>query len=241
MKKFLLSLVLSTFIFQLSSLSASADRVCQPIYGGGESCLQVGPLAINKMVSHPQTGSFVENVINDAKFAPDQPISFQITVINTGQTSLSKVTVRDILPVQVVFVSGPGSFDGNNRTIAFDLINMAPNESRTQTITAKVVPGGQLGEGTICPVNQATATFEGQTSADNAQFCIVKPVAGVAVTPLPGKGAPAVPPVTKGGLKVFPPPKVVETPPTGPEALGLLALIPTGALGAYLKKKASQL
>ena len=60
-----------------------------------------------------------------------------------------------------------------------------------------------------------------QQSSDNSQFCIQKPVLGE----------------TKGGLKVFPAPSVTTTPPTGPEMLPLIGLIPTGVLGFILRKK----
>ena len=42
---------------------------------------------------------------------------------------------------------------------------------------------------------------------------------------------------TKGGLPVYEPTKADVTPPTGPEALALVTLIPAAALGFYLRKK----
>ncbi|MCL5746958.1 MAG: hypothetical protein M1277_01605, partial [Patescibacteria group bacterium] len=42
---------------------------------------------------------------------------------------------------------------------------------------------------------------------------------------------------TKGGLTVLPAPKIVATPSTGPEALPLLALLPTGFIGFLIRKK----
>lgn len=44
---------------------------------------------------------------------------------------------------------------------------------------------------------------------------------------------------TKGGQAVYPAPSINTTPSTGPEALILFALGPIGALGVFLKKKAT--
>lgn len=45
------------------------------------------------------------------------------------------------------------------------------------------------------------------------------------------------PPTTKGGLPVDTPPPATQTPGTGPEALGLLSLIPAAAAGIFLRRK----
>lgn len=42
---------------------------------------------------------------------------------------------------------------------------------------------------------------------------------------------------TKGGLPVYSPTPATETPGTGPEAFGLISLIPAAAAGLYLRKK----
>lgn len=225
--------VLSVFYFVLA-FSASADTVCQPIYGGGQTCVQQGKIVINKTVQNPSNGAFVDNLgVNDPKHSPDQTVTFQLTVTNTGDTTLSKITVKDIFPQFVSFVSGPGNFDSNTKVLTFDVANLATNESRTFTITGKVAGSGDLpsDQGITCVVNQSTAVSDSQTSQDNAQFCIQKQVLGAAPTV-------SVPTTTKGGLKVFPAPQVTTTPPTGPEMLSLIGLIPTGALGFFLRKKA---
>lgn len=42
---------------------------------------------------------------------------------------------------------------------------------------------------------------------------------------------------TKGGLPVYAPAQATNTPGTGPEALGLLSLIPAAAAGIFLRRK----
>ncbi|MEK7573264.1 MAG: DUF11 domain-containing protein [Patescibacteria group bacterium] len=230
MKKLLL-ISLMTGIMSLSSAGiTNADTSCQPIYGGGETCVQVGNLSVNKTVKNPSTGAFVDNLnINDPKYSPTSAVDFQITVTNTGSGNISSIEVKDTLPSYVTFVSGPGSFDGNTKVLTFTVNNLGAGQSQTFNVSAKVVDQGSLpaDQGVTCVVNQASATSnDNKQSSDNSQFCIEKPT------------QPA--PTTKGGLKVFPAPKVVSTPATGPEMLPLIGLIPSGVLGLFLRKKTSK-
>jgi len=224
-KIFLSILTLAIFAFMAFAQGVRADTACQPIYGGGQTCVQVGNVVINKTIKNPQTGSFVDNLnINDPKFAPASSVTFNITVTNTGGSTINKTTVKDTLPQFVSFVSGPGSFDSNTKVLTFDVGNLTAGESKTFTVTAKTADQGQIpsDQGITCVVNQVMATSDnGQQSSDNSQFCIQKPVLGE----------------TKGGLKVFPAPAITTTPATGPEMLPLIGLIPSGALGFLLRKK----
>lgn len=229
MKKIIFTSFL-TIAFLLFASNAKADVSCQPIYGGGQTCVQTGNLLLTKTVLNPQTNTMVANLgVNDPKYSPDFITTFQLTITNTGSGMISHVDIKDIMPQFVNFTVGPGNFDSNSSTLSFGLDNLNPGESRVFTIMGKVVPASQLpgDKSVVCVVNQATATTaDGLMSQANSQFCIQK----VTVTPTPV-------PMTKGGLKVFPAPQVTTTPPTGPEMLPLIGLIPTGLLGAFLKRK----
>lgn len=222
-----LAIGLATFTIVSTSVALGAGNVsCQPIYGGGQVCVQAGNVSINKKVSDPKDpNKFNDNISPDNPFAPNQPITFQLFVTNVGDQALPRVTVRDVFPQFVEFVSGDGNFDTSTRTVTATLDNLAPKETRKLTINAKIVGANQLTKDTVCVVNEAIAQVNGQVSKDIAQFCIAKQ----AVAPQP---------VTKGGLKVLPPPQVTVTPPTGPEMLALVGLIPTGVLGFFLRKSA---
>lgn len=228
-KNVILTIFLSATFLLLAS-SARADTSCQPIYGGGQTCVQTGNLLLTKTVLNPQTNTMVANLgVNDPKYSPDFITTFQLTVKNTGSGTISHIDVKDIFPQFVNFTGGQGNFDANTKIFSFGLDNLNPGESRVFTITGKVVPANQLpgDKSVVCVVNQATATTaDGLMSQSNSQFCIEK----VTITPTPV-------PTTKGGLKVFPAPQVTTTPPTGPEMLPLIGLIPTGILGAFLKRK----
>ena len=225
--KILSFLVLASTFYLLSSAAASAAVSCQPIYGGGQTCVQIGEVRIDKKIENPKTKA-LEDKLESAKatFTPDQTVTFKIIITNTGSASVAKVTVQDIFPQFVQFLAGPGNFDNNSKVLTFDILNLASNESRDFVLSAKVGSLGQLpiGEAIVCVVNQANALIDNSVvSSDNVEFCIEKKA--------------EVLPATKGGLKVLPPQKVTATPSTGPEALALIALIPTGLAGYFLRKR----
>lgn len=221
-KKLLILLLVTTSYLILSPSLSYAGFSCQPIYGGGQTCVSIGGVAVNKTVINPQTGKMVDSLgINDPKFSAEYIVTFQIALTNTGDSQIGHIDVRDVLPQFVNFNAGPGNFDPNNKTLTFGVDNLAPNETRVFTLVGKVVEISKLPQNVVCVVNQVTAaTKEEQISQDNSQFCIEKKV-----------------PVTKGGFPVFPAPTITITPPTGPESLALFSLVPTGVLGWFLRKK----
>ncbi len=223
MKNQIFAITLSTLSFLTAASVVMADGTCQTPYGGQESCTSTNIL-INKTVQNPQTNAFVDNLgVNDPKYNPSQTVNFQLAITNTGTATLDKTTVQDTFPQFVSFVAGPGTM--SNNVLTFEADNLLPNETRTFTVTGKTADASTLpADATItCVVNQATATASnGQTNQDTAQLCIEKP--GVTTT--------------KGGLTVQSlPKKTFSAPATGPEALPLLALIPTGFIGTFLRKR----
>lgn len=75
----------------------------------------------------------------------------------------------------------------------------------------------------------------GEIECEATVSATAKPTA----TPRPGQTATTTSGqgTTKGGLAVQEPTNVKQTPATGPEILGLAALIPAAAAGFYLRKK----
>lgn len=236
LKKFLIFIAFSIFstigFIQFSTAVNAAGYAipCQPVYGGGQNCPQAGNILINKKVANPKTNAFIENLsIKDPHFAPNQTVSFQIIVMNSGQSPLAKITVKDVFPQFVNFTQGNGSFDQKKRTLSFDVNNLAPNESRFFTIIGRVTNVSSLPQDktVTCVVNQASASSSdnpSQASISSSQLCIERTL-------------PPAPQTTKGGLPVFPAPSTQNTPSTGPEALPFLLLIPTAATGIFLRKK----
>lgn len=215
------------------AIASYGSESCQPIYGGGETCISTDKVLIDKKVMNPASSTkggtevFVDNLsVNDYKYSADQIVKFQLTVTNTSDKTLSEVSVSDILPSYVSFVKGLGSYDEKSRTVSFKVNNLNPDESRKYTIEVKTTSNNSLpsGQGVVCVVNQAMARVSNVESRDNSQFCIEKTTT-----------------TTKGGLPVMDAPKgMTKTPATGPEMLALFGLIPAGLSGMYLRRKASK-
>lgn len=200
---------------------------CQPIYGGGQTCVVTDKVVLNKTVRNPQTGKYVDNLsLSDPRYLGGQSVSFQLTVTNTGNTKLASVDVSDTLPNYIEKVSGPGSYDSNSKTLSFRVQNLDVNESRTFTVAGTIVDSTKLpmNQGVTCLVNQAVARADKQESRDNSQFCVEKQSQAT----------------TKGGLPVMQAPAMAQTPSTGPEMLSLVGLIPAGLGGLFLRRKASK-
>lgn len=232
MNKYITTSILAYFLLAASPVNASGTSAggnpCQPIYGGGQTCVTEN-LLLDKKVQNPKTNSFVDSLgVNDPKYQPATHVTFQLIVKNTGDATLEKTIVKDTFPQYVDFASAPGKFDSKTHTLTFEVNDLKKGESRTFTLVGRIVAAANLptNQGVTCVVNQASATSNNKMSQDNAQFCIQKDVL-----------AAKIPTETKGGLKVFEKPEVKTTPPTGPEMITLIGLIPAGLSGLMLRRK----
>jgi len=200
---------------------AFADISCQPIYGGGETCIVSPNISINKEVLNPKTNKMVENLsVNDPKYHPEWIVNFKLTVTNTGKSVIKNIDVKDIFPQYITFSTGPGKFDKETKTLSFKIESLEPNEIRTFVLVGRVVPTDKLPQGVVCIVNRVVVSSNAEDQAsDNTQLCIENKVVEV-----PEKGFP-----------VFPAPTITETPPTGATAIPLIVLAAVGLLGYGLK------
>jgi uncharacterized repeat protein (TIGR01451 family) len=222
----------SIFNFQFSK-RVFADTSCEPIYGGGQSCIISSDIAIDKKVLNPKTNKLVDNLnINDPKYFPGFIANFTLTITNTSNSTIDNITVKDMFPQYVSFGSGPGAFNKKTKTLSFNIKNLKSKESKTFTVTGRIAKMDQISidqGAVVCVVNQANATSQNNNfSQDNSQFCIQK-----STSPTPQD--------TKGGFPVLSPSPIKTTPATGPGTLSLIALLPTGLLGWYLRKKSKSL
>ena len=217
MKKLLFSLLLLSFA---SVLPGKAYADCTQIYGGGQTCSTSFSFSLQKFVQVPGLSNFVNNLsINDPKFSMSQTANFQLIVTNTGSQNISSVTIVDTFPQFVSFVAGPGSFNNSNNTLTFVVNNLNVGQSQTFNLSGKIA-SANVPQGITCVVNQASGTDNnGDTNTASSQLCIQN-VVNVIPTPV-----------------LLPVPQVKTTPPTGPEMLPLLALIPGGLAGLFLRKK----
>lgn len=154
-----------------------ANGGCVPVYGGGVQCPKVGQVLINKFVRNPATGVFVDNLgLTDPKYKPASFVTFRLEVKNSGDQTLSKVTVTDKIPQFVDFMTGPGTFDAKNKTLTFTVDNLGGGSSQVFEITGRVVHQAALPEAknVVCTTNVVDAKTDSQTDHDEAQFCIEK-------------------------------------------------------------------
>ncbi|RJP46614.1 MAG: LPXTG cell wall anchor domain-containing protein [Armatimonadetes bacterium] len=206
-----------------SSILADNNSSCQVVYGGGQVCPTNISFTINKLVQSPtKGGDFVENLsINDPKFSPNSPITFQIVIKNTGNNKISNLLIEDTFPQFVNFEAGAGNFDRNTNKLSFNIKNFEAGQTQTFTVTGKIADTAAITteEAIVCVTNKVKATEAGNVSAsDFSQICIEKPVQA------------AIPGIQKGpGLK--------KIPSTGPEVFPLIGLAGSGILGYFLRKK----
>lgn len=224
---------LSVAIPPYASAQAKVTPGCQPIYGGGQTCLQSEDFSVNLQIKHPGTGGYVDNLTTaDPTFAPAQQINYKITVTNNVTRDLSNINMTIVFPQLVEYVSGTGKFDAKTRKLTFPIETLKSKESKVFFVTGKTAPKEKFSRSITCTFTQAIGTFEKKTSQDNGQFCVSLNKTTVA-------GATAQPNTTKGGLAVYPPSQTKTTPQTGPEVLALIGLLPAGAVGFWLRRKAS--
>lgn len=198
---------------------------CTPIYGGGVSCPKRGEIVIDKQIANPDSGVFVDNLTEfDAKFDPEEEITFRLFLRNTGSDNINEIEVKDIFPDFTTFISGPGEFkreETKNGTLTFKVFNLAAGESREYWIRAKAFPAKDLPENTICKiVNRAQAKADDRFNEDLAQFCIAKQ------------------PVSKGGVPV-----VKEVPKTGATEMAVVGTVFTtlAGVGMILRKRSNNI
>ncbi len=225
-KSLILSLAVAGTLLVSAPAYASYANPCQPIYGGGQNCVTKGQISLDKKVQDPKSKEYVDNLSrNNARYVAGQTVNFKLVVTNTGDSKIDEVTVTDTFPQFLNFVSGPGKFDNDSKTLTFTVSNLNASESRTYTVVGKVADAANLPKdaGITCVVNQAEAVADDSKSDDNANLCIETFV-----------------PMTKGGLPVMQAPNMTSTPATGPEMLPIIGLIPAGLGGLFLRKKSSK-
>lgn len=186
-----------TIIFSLASIAAGLALAATPVfaqscttqyggqYGNTTTCMPAD-LTINKQVQNPVTGTFVENLTaSDPIFALGQNVLFQLTITNASGQTFDPVTVKDVLPSDLTFVSGPGSYDSGNHTLTFTLSNLIAGETRTVQVMARVA---WLDKSTVCVNNYAEARDDavGRFDSDTTQLCLGSNVLGATTLPVAG-------------------------------------------------------
>lgn len=189
-KHFATSLSIAILALTVFVPSVQAQE-CVTQYGGNVVCPPTD-LSINKQVAQPvvskggvtASSTFVENLGSTNPFGPGAEVLYRLVVKNTGSVTLNPVTVKDVLPQHLTFVSGPGSYDANTRTLTIVMNDLTAGESRTVELLTKVVDAAQFptNQNTFCITNYAEARGGNRFDDDTAQVCLAAapnlPVAG---------------------------------------------------------------
>lgn len=166
---------------------AVADgQTCTNQYGSTVDC-PPNHIVINKKVRYPtNTNLFVENLTsNDATYTPNSEVEYDIAVTNTSNVNFATVTVIDVFPNQVVFVSGPGRYEASANKLTFELSDLKAGQTVHTRVLVKVKDVSVFPNDMTCEVvNTATATGPGgQSDEDTSSLCVstkvvTMPVAG---------------------------------------------------------------
>lgn len=163
--------------------------MCTTQYGGSTNCTP-SDLTINKQVYNPVTKTFVENLTTtDPTFVPGNEVSYRLIVKN-GSGETFQANIKDILPPYMEFVSGPGTYNKDARTLEFKMENLIAGETRTVDILAKVVNADQFpsGKSLFCVVNVAEVHSLNRNDSDSAQACLQNGPVTVTTLPVAGFG-----------------------------------------------------
>jgi len=246
MKK-LVFLVLAPFLILPFTVPAYAGTNCQSIYGGGDC--DSGSLTVTKQVLQPDTtNTYVDNLgTTDPQYQPASPIYFKISVKNATSSIIQNITVNDTLDNSRAFVAftyGPGRFDTTTKTLTYTINSLQPGTENTIIIAGRIVSAQELpaGQNPVCPINVVQVTTATLSTQAATEFCIQNTTASPTPTTIYTQTNQTQ---TKGGIPVedtfpvyTPATGMSSTPKSGPELLPLLALLPTGGLGLWLRKKA---
>ena len=181
--------ILTSFIVILFSMPQANASGCTNQYGSTVECPS-NHIVINKKVRHPiNMNVFVENLTsNDAAYAPNDIVEYDIAVSNTSNVNYQEVTVSDTLPMHLTFDSGPGSYNSSTNMLTYTLTNLNAGTTVRNRFTAKVKAATEFANNLTCNVNNYVKVTgpDGQTDDDTASLCVQTRVMGVTTLPVAG-------------------------------------------------------
>lgn len=184
-KAITLAIILSATLVAVPQVLADGET-CTNQYGSTVDC-PPNHIVINKKVRHATNANvFVENITrNDPAYTPNSEVEYDIAVTNTSNVNFATVTVIDVFPSQVVFVSGPGRYEANANKLTFELSDLKAGQTVHTRVLVKVKDVSVFPNDLTCEVvNTATATGPGgQSDEDTSSLCVstkvvTMPVAG---------------------------------------------------------------
>lgn len=110
--------------------------------------------------------------------APEDVLTYNIAVTNTSTVDASNVTVTDVLPSALLFLTASDNGSHTNGTVTWNNISIAAGQTKTLTLEAKVLPNtpNQTVLTNTATVNNGPTATDSTTITVNAQptFTIAK-------------------------------------------------------------------
>ena len=182
-------------LFSIYHLAFGIGRVaaqsCTTQYGGTTTCVPTD-VTINKQVRDPiNMNLFRENITaGDTAYAPGSEVEYKLTVRNGSKQTFTTATVRDILPDQLDFVAGSGTYNTSTRTLTFTITNFTPGQTVTERILARVKDTSAFlptNQSLFCNIaNRADVTAGDRSDNDQASLCVQTKILGATTLPVAG-------------------------------------------------------
>lgn len=190
MKSLQTAAVMTAFLAVLSvTPKVFAADTCTNQYGAYVNCPSNG-IDINKKVRYPNNPNlFVENLTDqDASYSPGDEVEYDIAVTNTSNDNFATVTIIDVFPGVVTFVSGPGRYEANANKLTYELSNLNAGQTVHNRVLVKLADASKFPDDLKCDiVNTATATGPGgQSDQDQSSLCVRTKVMGTTTLPVAG-------------------------------------------------------
>lgn len=166
-----------------------ADGDCTNQYGSTVECPSTN-IVINKKVRFPTNANvFVENLTsNDPAYSPKDEVEYDVAVTNTSNVNFATVTVIDIFPQYVTFLSGPGRYEVATNKLTYEISDLKAGTTVHNRILVKVKDASAIGADITCDIiNTVTATGPGgQSDTDTSALCVQTKVLGTTTLPVAG-------------------------------------------------------
>lgn len=187
-----LSLLTSALLMVVPTVLADYGETptCTNQYGNSVEC-PPNRIVINKKVRQAQNAyTFVENITSsDAAYSAGSEVEYDIAVTNTSNVNFPIVTVIDLFPASVTFVSGPGRFETNANKLTYEISDLKAGATVHNRVLVRVKDASYFAHDLTCDVvNTVTATGPGgQSDQDTASMCVqTKVLVGAATLPVAG-------------------------------------------------------
>ncbi len=187
--KLFYSLLLIAYSLFVIPMVFADGETCTNQYGSTVEC-PPNRIVINKKVRQAQnTYTFVENITSsDTAYSAGDEVEYDIAVTNTSNVNFPIVTVIDVFPASVTFVSGPGRFETSSNKLTYEISDLNAGATVHTRVLVKIKDASAFANDLNCEiVNTATATGPGgQSDEDTASMCVQTKVMGVATLPVAG-------------------------------------------------------